>query len=575
MTCQAPIQQGARKGELCGRETEEQYCSKHKRQAIIDKAIKENIRYCDIARGCYTVLADYEAKCMHCLHKARINDRKANDKKRQDPNLCLDCGRTLTDAIRAKGKHDKPLRRCVPCYEKLLKQESERPERNRNFKAEAFTNKHVIWNHYVKGAKKRGIPFALSRTHFQELIVKPCFYCKYHKEGEVNGIDRVDNQKGYIENNVVPCCETCNVLKGSQHPQEFIDKMWAIHQYITLKQPITSELVEKWSTYRSKTTPHYKTYAKSATSRNIIFQLSEPEFSEMVQQSCYLCGLVDKNGIDRFDNVKGYLLENCRACCGHCNLMKKDKTYESILRNAEQIYVTYAELTEWIGTKSIRIRVSKTEPRIKIENPDGKESIQREYKPLNEIILPQQTPNDIQQLEKKAEVILPKQWKTKQIYEFIQENRENEYKTYCEQNNTVQPTWNEIWITFVLSVKGKSYTETKPIIRSFVENLRRIRHNQLCAKDIVEKEEREVWPAITVVRAFLEGKIDKFKIHNETHHNESPADPKWIKRWDTFIASLKQHRSDESVLKGVCSKFMTAQRTKKYRTSKNMVHNGT
>ena len=234
MSCQAPIQQGARKGELCGKNTTEQYCSKHKRQAIIDKAEKENIKYCDIARGCYTVLEDHQAKCEHCLHKSRINDRKANDKKRQDSNLCLDCGRTLTEEIQAKGKHDKLLRRCVPCYTKLQAQESKRPERERNYKAEAFTNKHVIWNHYVKGAKNRGIHFVLSKKHFQELIVKPCFYCNHQKAGEVNGIDRIDNQKGYIEDNVVPCCETCNVLKGSQHPQEFIDKMQAIHLYQTM-----------------------------------------------------------------------------------------------------------------------------------------------------------------------------------------------------------------------------------------------------------------------------------------------------------------------------------------------------
>lgn len=573
MSCQAPIQQGERKGELCGKETEEKYCSKHKRQAIIDKATIENIRYCDIARGCYTILADHEAKCTHCLHKSRINDRKANDKKRQDPNLCLDCGRTLTDMIRAKGKHDKPLRRCVPCYEKLLKQESNRPERERNFKAEAFANKHVIWNHYVKGAKKRSIHFGISKTLFDSLILKPCFYCNYHKEGEVHGIDRVDNQKGYIEENVVPCCETCNVLKGSQHPQEFIDKMLAIHQYKTTTKPISSEVVEKWSTtYRSKTTPHYKTYVKGATTRNIEFRLSDLEFSEIVQQPCYLCGLSDKNGIDRFDNSKGYLLENCRPCCGHCNLMKKDRTYESILRNAEHIHTKYEELTVWISAKSISVRASKTEPRVKVEHPETQFTIPLEYKPINEVIIPQEeTPNDIQQLlEKKEEAILPKQWKTKQIYEFIQENRENEYKTYCEQNNTVQPDWNESWITFVLSVKGKSYTETKPIIRAFVENLRRIRHNQLCAKDTLEREDREQWPAVTVVKAFLEGKLDKFKSYTEKHIGEKPEDPKWIKRWASFVTSLEQHRSDESRLKGVCSKFMTAQRIKKYRASKNI-----
>jgi len=194
---------------------------------------------------------------------------------------------------------------------------------------------------------------------------------------------------------------------------------------------------------------------------------------------------------------------------------------------------------------------------------------------LNEIILPQPLPMEIQQLvEKKEEAIVtPKQWKTKQIYEFIQKNKENEYKTHCSQNNTIQPTWNENWITFVLSVKGKSYQESEPIIRAFVENLRRIRHIALCAKDTVEREDREQWPAITVVKAFLEGKLDKFKRYTEGHAGETPNDPKWMKRWASFVESLKQH-SDENVLKDVCSKFMTAQRTKKYRASKNILHNG-
>lgn len=192
-------------------------------------------------------------------------------------------------------------------------------------------------------------------------------------------------------------------------------------------------------------------------------------------------------------------------------------------------------------------------------------SIEEHAPIVNEIIIPNE-----QVEEKKEEAILPKQWKTKQIYEFIQENKENEYKTYCEQNNTIQPTWNEIWITFVLSVKGKSYTETKPIIRAFVENLRRIRHNTLCAKDTVEREDREQWPAVTVVKAFLEGKLDKFKTYTETRVGEKPEDPKWIKRWATFVTSLEQHRSNKSALKDVCSKFMTAQRIKKYRGSNKL-----
>ncbi len=165
-TCQSQIQQGERKGELCGKLTDNKYCKKHQRQEIIDKAKENNIRYCDISRGCFTVLDNYQSKCEHCLHKARISDRKREDKRRQDASLCLDCGNTLTNETQAVGKHEKKLRRCIKCYEKLLKIESERTPRERNYKAEAFTNKHVIWNHYVKGAKKRGIDFKLKKDTF-------------------------------------------------------------------------------------------------------------------------------------------------------------------------------------------------------------------------------------------------------------------------------------------------------------------------------------------------------------------------------------------------------------------------
>jgi len=577
-TCQAPIQQGARKGEVCENDTEETYCAKHLRQAILDKAKTENIRYCDIARGCYTVLEDHQTKCTHCLHKTRISDRKREDKKRQDPNACLDCGVTFSKEVqRAKGKHDKQLRRCMPCYEKLQKYESQRTERERNYKAEAFTNKHVIWNHYVKGAKKRNINFTLSKTKFNELIIKPCFYCTYSKEGEVNGIDRVDNNTGYVEDNVVTCCQTCNTAKGSQHPQEFMDKAVAIYMHTTFNQPIKEDTVEKWkSTYLSKSIPNYKTYQKSANSRNLVFTLSEKEFSDIVKQSCYLCGLAtsdtNKNGIDRFNNEKGYLLDNCKPCCGHCNLLKKDMEYTEIRRIAEGINTNYQQLTDFIEKKEISIRSSKIEARIRVENPIIEEIVPVSYKPLNEIIAPKEVaPIEITQLlEKKEKIIILKQWKTKQIYEAIQQNNENTYKTFCEQNNKLEKFWEEDWITFVLSVKGKTIKESEPIIKAFVENLRRIRHNQLCANksQVIDRDNREVWPAATVVKAFLEGKLDKFKQFTEANTEEIPEDPKWIKRWSAFLTSLEENREKEDVLKTLCSKFMTAQRTKKYRHAK-------
>jgi hypothetical protein len=484
--CQALIQQGSRKGQPCTNETDTHYCSKHLRQGIIEKAQKENNRLCDVSRGCYTVLEDHQSKCTHCLHQARIRDRKREDQKRQDPTLCLDCGSKLTEETRAKGKHNKSLKRCVPCYEKLQKYESQRPPRERNYQAEAYTNKHVLWNHYVKGAQKRKIDFTLSKAKFQDLILHPCFYCKYTKDGEVNGLDRLNNNEGYTEENCVACCSTCNMLKGPQHPQEFIDKLSVIHKYVG-KEPISSEMVHRWSTtYMSKSAPTYVSYQKSANTRNIAFAITEPEFLALIKQSCYMCGLpssdTNNNGIDRFDNSKGYLLNNCRPCCGHCNLLKKDIPYNTILEKAATIVEQFTHLTAFICAKNIPIRLSKVEPRIRVVCPLVQEPVASIHKPLNEIIVPkEETCAEIQQILEKP--IRPvKQWKSKQIFELIQEGEEETYRAFCESNNRLFPTWQEDWSSFILSVKGKTFEQTEGTIRTFLENLRRIRHNELCAK---------------------------------------------------------------------------------------------
>jgi hypothetical protein len=573
--CQAAIQQGVRKGALCGNETTETYCSKHARQALIDKAQKDGTRLCDIARGCFTVLEDHQSKCTHCLHKARIHDRKRNDQKRQDPTLCLDCGTKLTEESRAKGKHDKSLRRCIPCYKKLQIYESQRAPRERNYKAEAFTNKHVLWNHYVKSAQKRGLDFALSKARFLALILEPCFFCAYQKDGEVNGLDRIDNNKGYVDENVTSCCTTCNFLKGSQHPQEFLDKLGAIHRFRMYTTPIASELIETWNTtYLSKTAPHYKTYAKSANSRNIEWAISEEEFAAIVKQPCYLCGIAtddtNKNGIDRFENRKGYRLDNCRPCCGHCNLMKRDIPYETIIEKASIIADRSTELVAAIATKNIPIRSSKTAARVKVDEPRVQEPISFDYKPTNEVIVPKEGMSEEIRaiLEAPKELVPVKQWKSKQIHKTIQANEENLYKAFCEEHNIVPNDWMEQWTTFVLAVKGKAFEQSEPIIKAFVENLRRLRHNILCAKDPLEREERQQWPSITVVKAFLEGKLDAFKAFTEAASQESIEDPKWLKRWTQFVATLESNRASEETLKGLCSKFMAAQRIKKYRRAK-------
>ena len=266
----------------------------------------------------------------------------------------------------------------------------------------------------------------------------------------------------------------------------------------------------------------------------------------------------------------GYLKENCRPCCGHCNLLKKDQRYEDLIQCAEQVSLKYTELSAFLETKQILVRASKVDARVKVENPQVEEVVALQYKPLNEIITPRQpiTEEIKTILQKKEEIFIPKQWKTKQIYEAIQSDQEHLYKQFCEENNTLTETWPESWQTFIEQTKGKPKEEAEKAIKVFVENLRRIRHNQLCAKDVVAREDREQWPATTVVKAFLEGKMDKFKAYSEAHTNENPEDPKWIKRWSSFVKTLEEYKEDTNALKDLCSTFMATQRTKKYRAKK-------
>jgi hypothetical protein len=38
-----------------------------------------------------------------------------------------------------------------------------------------------------------------------------------------NGLDRVDNARGYESGNVVPCCDPCNRMKGTLSREAFLE----------------------------------------------------------------------------------------------------------------------------------------------------------------------------------------------------------------------------------------------------------------------------------------------------------------------------------------------------------------
>lgn len=72
-------------------------------------------------------------------------------------------------------------------------------------------------------AEKRGLAFKLSYQAFSNIVSRDCYYCGAkprpynigsYSDVKANGVDRVNNNLGYVESNCVPCCTECNREKN-------------------------------------------------------------------------------------------------------------------------------------------------------------------------------------------------------------------------------------------------------------------------------------------------------------------------------------------------------------------------
>ena len=107
-------------------------------------------------------------------------------------------------------------------------------------KGEAAFN--VLFNTYKTNAKRRSIPFKISKKKFRALTKNNCQYCghspatvfkrpKMNGNYVFNGIDRVDNTRGYVYSNICTCCETCNRAKLTMNKLAFLQWIKRVYLY--------------------------------------------------------------------------------------------------------------------------------------------------------------------------------------------------------------------------------------------------------------------------------------------------------------------------------------------------------
>ncbi len=98
----------------------------------------------------------------------------------------------------------------------------------------------TLFGMYERRAIKKNIVFELLYCEFNMLSSGSCYICgKPSKYGyHLNGVDRVDNNVGYIISNCKTCCAECNFMKKAFDYESFINKLKMI--YIKNKKEINN-----------------------------------------------------------------------------------------------------------------------------------------------------------------------------------------------------------------------------------------------------------------------------------------------------------------------------------------------
>jgi hypothetical protein len=200
----------------------------------------------------------------------------------------------------------------------------------------------LIWQ-YKKGASKRRYIWNLTDDYVAKLTLSDCYYCGI-EPNPYNGIDRVNNSKGYTIDNCVSCCKICNFSKRAMSKEDFLDLIKKINNkshsenIILINFDKSIKIEKRASNSIMKNIGRYK---RGSQYRNHCWELTDDYAKTLMINPCYYCGLdpiPSFAGIDRSDNYKGYTVDNCVPCCKTCNFVKHTLSKDNFLCWAKRVY---------------------------------------------------------------------------------------------------------------------------------------------------------------------------------------------------------------------------------------------
>lgn len=140
-------------------------------------------------------------------------------------------------------------------------------------------------------------------------------------------------------------CKTCVNKANNDRESKYRDKRKEYRDtekykkikqnyYKVNKEKILSENAAWRQTYKGR----LMSYKRAAKARKIEWLLTDEEFKSFWGKECYYCGeSIETIGIDRMDNNKPYVIDNCCSCCTSCNVMKMTLNKDEFLKKIKQI----------------------------------------------------------------------------------------------------------------------------------------------------------------------------------------------------------------------------------------------
>lgn len=368
------------------------FCDKHKLDQFVIDVTAKNKKVCaNYIRGCIESLdLNYtKTKCEICLEKDRIYDREKHAKKKEavkkkgtdTHRYCVNknCGKQ-------KSIDEFKVNNVISDYCSACRQERANNDRGR-IKNKTTTNEIRI-KEIKRKAPERGINFEISDEKVLELIQQPCRYCgiyyssinAYGETYSEMGIDRIDNNGNYTNDNVVIACWPCNRMKFTSKYDDFFKYCVNIFENFGSENEWRQD--EKFKRIR------YSKHKADSKNGNKITELTSSDVKMITSKKCYYCNSTnrtDQIGIDRIDSNIGYTKHNkLVACCGVCNCMKSDTPLEQFYNNVLKILLHHKYIDQETHDKNIK-HVKKPTSRTKAVNEalskiyeyDGKENKDR------------------------------------------------------------------------------------------------------------------------------------------------------------------------------------------------------